>query len=163
MSANVVNLHCDPSSSQSVGSVIQQARERASREGLAYAGGLAPVDAWGLIVTGVATLLDVRTAEERCFVGRVAEGLHVPWACGTALNRNPRFVRDVEKLLPRDALVLLLCRSGKRSAQAAEALAKAGFVNVFNICEGFEGDLDDQGRRGGRNGWRHAGLPWVQD
>ena len=62
----------------------------------------------------------------------------------------------------KDAVVLLLCRSGKRSAAAAEAAAKAGFRNVFNVLEGFEGDLDSQQRRGAFNGWRHAGLPWYQ-
>lgn len=75
----------------------------------------------------------------------------------------PRFVRDLESKTGKDAVVLLLCRSGKRSAQAAEAAARAGFKHVFNIREGFEGDLDEQQRRGSFNGWRHAGLPWVQD
>jgi hypothetical protein len=31
------------------------------------------------------------------------------------------------------------------------------------VLEGFEGDLDDAKRRGGSNGWRFHGLPWVQD
>ena len=48
------------------------------------------------------------------------------------------------------------------SALAAVAAAKAGFSNVFNIQEGFEGDLDEHEQRGARNGWRKSGLPWVQ-
>ena len=59
--------------------------------------------------------------------------------------------------------VLLLCRSGKRSALAAEALTKVGFESAFNVLEGFEGDLDDQQQRGGLGGWRFHRLPWVQD
>ena len=58
---------------------------------------------------------------------------------------------------------VLLCRSGKRSAQAAEAAAKAGFRHVFNVLEGFEGELDARQQRGHADGWRFHGLPWVQD
>jgi len=80
-----------------------------------------------------------------------------------SLSRNPRFARELDAKGGKDEVYLLLCRSGKRSAAAAEAATKAGFSNVFNISEGFEGDLDEQERRGAFNGWRHAGLPWVQD
>ena len=59
--------------------------------------------------------------------------------------------------------VLLLCRSGKRSDLAAEAAAKAGFTNVFNVLEGFEGEIDEQRHRGSLGGWRAHDLPWVQD
>ena len=47
-----------------------------------------------------------------------------------------------------DRVVLLLCRSGKRSALAAEAAANAGFTQVFSILEGFEGDHDEAQQRG---------------
>jgi rhodanese-related sulfurtransferase len=33
-----------------------------------------------------------------------------------------------------------MCRSGDHSALAVNALAKAGFVNVYNIIDGMEGD-----------------------
>jgi len=59
--------------------------------------------------------------------------------------------------------VLLLCRSGKRSALAAEAATKAGFAHVFNVLEGFEGELNEARQRGTGDGWRFRGLPWVQD
>ncbi|HRP66538.1 MAG TPA: rhodanese-like domain-containing protein [Thauera sp.] len=128
-----------------------------------YAGGVTPADAWTLVSEGEAVLVDVRSGEERKFVGHVPNSLFVPWATGTALTRNPRFVRDLENKVGKNATVLLLCRSGKRSAAAAEAATKAGLKNVFNVFEGFEGDLDDKQRRGTFNGWRHAGLPWIQD
>jgi rhodanese-related sulfurtransferase len=108
-------------------------------------------------------LVDVRTIEERKFVGHVPDTLHVPWASGTALTRNPRFVRELEQKVAKDQAVLLLCRSGKRSVLAAEAATKAGFNNVFNILEGFEGEIDAQQHRGNSDGWRYHGLPWVQD
>ena len=60
-------------------------------------------------------------------------------------------------------MLVLLCRSGKRSAAAAEAATKAGFSQVFNVLEGFEGDLDAQQQRGEQGGWKLWGLPWVQD
>jgi rhodanese-related sulfurtransferase len=126
--------------------------------------GVPPALAWQLFSTGQALLVDVRTAEERKFVGHVPDSLHVPWATGTSLTRNPRFARELEaKIGGKEAVALLLCRSGKRSALAAEAAAKAGLVHVFNVLEGFEGELDAQQQRGKFDGWRFHGLPWVQD
>jgi rhodanese-related sulfurtransferase len=131
--------------------------------GLAWAGSVRPLEAWTLMLTGAATLVDVRSPEERHFVGRVPDSLHVPWASGTALTRNPRFVRELEAKAGKHRPLLLLCRSGQRSAQAAEAATRAGFALAFNVAEGFEGSLDPVGRRGRVNGWRFHGLPWIQD
>jgi rhodanese-related sulfurtransferase len=143
--------------------VLELAREQAAADNLPYAGSVTPQDAWALFQSGEAVLIDVRTAEERKFVGHVPETKHVAWMTGLSLSRNPRFVKELEAKAGKDDVVLLLCRSGKRSAAAAEAAAKGGFKNVFNILEGFEGDLDEQQRRGAFNGWRRGGLPWVQD
>ena len=139
----------------------------AESSGLQYAGGVPPGVAWELVQQGSAVLVDVRSGEERKFVGHVPDSLHVAWASGTALTRNPRFVRELEAKVAaaggKEAVVLLLCRSGKRSALAAEAAAKAGFTHVFNVLEGFEGEIDARQHRGGSDGWRFHGLPWVQD
>jgi rhodanese-related sulfurtransferase len=136
----------------------------AESSGLPYAGGVPPAVAWALFSSGRALLVDVRTGEERKFVGHVAGSGHVAWATGTALTRNPRFVRELEsKIGGKDAIALLLCRSGKRSVLAAEAATKAGFTNVFNVLEGFEGEIDAQQQRGKADGWRFHQLPWVQD
>jgi rhodanese-related sulfurtransferase len=146
---------------------FEQARRESLEQGLSYAGGLRPPVAWDLVREGHALLVDVRSAEERKFVGHVPGSLHVAWATGTALTRNPRFVRELEAKLAKDggkdAVVLLLCRSGKRSVLAAEAAAAAGFRHVFNVLEGFEGEIDERQQRGGTDGWRFHGLPWVQD
>lgn len=146
---------------------LEEAQARAADQGLAYAGGVTPVQAWTLVQDGQAQLVDVRSAEELAFVGRVPGSLHVAWATGTSLTRNPRFVRELEaRLAPfggKEAVALLLCRSGKRSVLAAEAAAKAGFTHVFNVLEGFEGERDAQGQRGHGDGWRFHGLPWEQD
>lgn len=143
--------------------VLQQARERAVAEGLGYAGGVTPREAWALFSSGDAVLVDVRTAEERKFVGQVPGTVHVAWATGTAMTRNPRFVKELEARVQKTAVVLFLCRSGKRSALAAEAAAKAGFGAAFNVLEGFEGELNGAQQRRHSGGWVVSGLPWEQD
>lgn len=159
------NLPHQPTGTQrSGGSLLAQARSDAAASGLPFAGSVTPTQAWQLFSNDQALLVDVRSTEEWKFVGHVPGTIHVPWATGTALNRNPRFVKELEaKTGSKDAVILLLCRSGNRSALAAEAAHKAGFTNVFNVSEGFEGDLNDHGQRGAHNGWRHHGLPWKQD
>ena len=131
---------------------LESVRAVALSTGLSYAGSVPPKLAWALVEAGEAVLVDVRTAEERKFVGHVPGSLHVAWASGTAMTRNPRFVRELEAKTGKDATVLLLCRSGKRSDLAADAAAKAGFTRVFNVLEGFEGEIDDQQHRGGDGG-----------
>lgn len=106
---------------------LQEAQDHARAQGLGHAGGVRPPVAWALVQAGQAVLVDVRTAEERKFVGQVPGTLHVAWATGTALTRNPRFARELEaRLAPhggKEAVALLLCRSGKRSVLAAQAAA----------------------------------------
>lgn len=145
--------------------IFDRAAHYAADEEVDYAGGVPPIDAWALVSAGAAVLVDVRSSEERHFVGRVPAGGHVAWATGLSLNRNPRFVKELEIKVKgqKDQPILLLCRSGKRSALAAEAAAKAGFTRVYNVLQGFEGELNDQQQRGTQDGWRHAELPWLQD
>jgi rhodanese-related sulfurtransferase len=142
---------------------LARARAHAERERLAYAGCVTPREAWALMQSGGAMLVDVRSAEELKFVGRVAQAFHVPWAQGIDLVRNPGFLDELERTVDRACVVLFLCRSGIRSANAAEAATRAGFAHAFNVAEGFEGDRDASGRRGTRGGWRFHGLPWIQD
>jgi rhodanese-related sulfurtransferase len=61
-----------------------------------------------------------------------------------------------------DRPVVLICRSGQRSVAAGVELEKAGFGDVYNVLEGFEGALDENHHRGTVNGWRKADLPWEQ-
>jgi rhodanese-related sulfurtransferase len=57
--------------------------------------------------------------------------------------------------------VVFLCRSGNRSIGAAEAATAAGVAPSYNVLDGFEGNLDEDGHRGA-TGWRAIGLPWRQ-
>jgi len=50
-----------------------------------------------------------------------------------------------------------------RSDDAALAAVESGFKRVYNVLEGFEGQIDVTQQRGKINGWRRAGLPWIQD
>jgi rhodanese-related sulfurtransferase len=152
--------------------ILDNARHAALKSGLHYAGIISPPDAWQLFSHRVASLIDVRTAEERKFVGHVPHTLHVTWITAIEMQKNPRFLRgleinerflrELEVKAGKEDVILLLCRSGRRSAAAAEAATEAGFINVFNVAEGFEGELDE-GQRGFIGGWRSYDLPWVQD
>jgi rhodanese-related sulfurtransferase len=152
-----------PPSSHPLHPILEQALQKAATTGLGHAGSVDPLDAWALAQANAAVLIDVRSAEELKFVGQVPGVVHVAWANGTSLIRNPRFVRELEAKTARNLPVLLLCRSGKRSVLAAEAAAKAGLTHVFNVLEGFEGEIDEDQRRGKSDGWRFHGLPWIQN
>ena len=160
----VVQLNnTSPAAPDALADVLEAAKQSAVTEGLKYAGKVSPDEAWKLFVNGQAHLVDVRAIEERKFVGHVPNTFHIAWQTGPALIKNPRFLRELESKLSKDSVILLLCRSGKRSAAAAEAATAAGFKHVFNVHEGFEGDLDENQQRGSSGGWRQRGLPWVQD
>ncbi len=143
--------------------ILARARRRAPTTKPGFAGSVTPQEAWDLFSAHAAVLVDVRTAEERQFVGRVEDSVHVPWLIGPAMQRNPKFVRELEAKVPRNSVVVLLCRSGARSTAAAQALTEARFPNAFNVLEGFEGELDQHRQRGNEGGWRSHGLPWIQD
>jgi rhodanese-related sulfurtransferase len=118
-----------------------------------------------------ALLLDVRTSMEYEYVGHPLNALHIPWMDAPDWNIDTGFVDKVRQALVKRAgseqglesiAILAICRSGKRSQAAAEELASQGFDNLYNIEDGFEGDLDNNKQRNTINGWRFADLPWEQ-
>jgi rhodanese-related sulfurtransferase len=138
-------------------------RARAAAQGLDHAGDVTPQEAYELVSTGSARLIDVRTPEERKFVGYIPDSVHVAWATGTTLQRNPRFIRELEGKARKDEALLFICRSGSRSLAAAQAATRGQFRHAFNVLEGFEGELDAHSQRGSTGGWRFHALPWIQD
>lgn len=142
--------------------LLDPAAARGRAAGLTYAGAVTPAEAHQLFSEGVAVIVDVRTRPEWEFVGHVEGAPLVEWRAYGAAEPDPRFADKLAARFRPDTAILLLCRSGVRSHHAAIAAAQAGFTRVFNILEGFEGDQDDEGRRGTVGGWRHAGLPWAQ-
>jgi len=123
-------------------------------------------------------ILDVRTPEEYVFVGHAEMARNIPllfvkheWNAETnqlAVESNPDFITEVRRQFKPTDTILVMCRSGDRSAMAVNALAKAGFVNVYNIIDGMEGDMVDDptskhyGKRM-KNGWKNFGSPWTYD
>jgi rhodanese-related sulfurtransferase len=163
LNGSVVLLQLPPSHEDAPAAVLQRARERAQARALAYAGDVTPEEALALASAGMARLIDVRTPEERRFVGYAPHSVHISWATGTAFTRNPRFLRELEAKARKDEVLLMLCRSGSRSLAAAEAATKGQFEQAFNVLEGFEGELNAEGRRNSSGGWKFRGLPWIQD
>lgn len=118
-----------------------------------------------------AVLIDVRSNMEFLFVGHPVGAISIPWIDEPDWVINPHFAAEVRKVLLGGiscdhgfgcAPVLLICRSGKRSLEAGEVLLKEGFTQVYNVVQGFEGDLDDHHHRSTLGGWRYEGLPWEQ-
>jgi rhodanese-related sulfurtransferase len=120
-------------------------------------------------------VLDVRTFEEYVLIGHAEMAANVPLAFPTyswdvdkgnySVVVNADFIAHVSERFQPDDPILVMCRSGGRSAMAVNALAKAGFTKVHNIIDGFEGDkVDDpesiyHGMRM-RNGWKNS-VPWT--
>ncbi len=109
-----------------------------------------------------AVFIDVRSEIEHMFVGHPAHSMLIPWIDGPEWEINPNFVANVKKAANVSRPVVLICRSGKRSTDAAMALEKAGMMEVYTVAHGFEGDLNEQHHRNSINGWRFDGLPWAQ-
>ena len=83
--------------------------------------------------------------------------------CAAKISRELVERRLAARGLGRDATVVVICRSGDRSAVAADMLAKGGFAHVWSVVDGFEGDLAKEGPEAGHrvvNGWKNKGLPW---
>jgi len=121
--------------------------------------------------------IDVRTRSEIAVVGMptVADA-NVPFMLmaepmtwneewgSFKMTRNQEFLKIVkqrleEKGLSQEDKVFLMCRSGGRSASAADLLTEAGFINVYSVVDGYEGDKAKNGKRN-LNGWKNSDLPW---
>lgn len=136
---------------------------------MSYAGDITPEESWRLLNDNPdAVLVDCRTDAEWRWVGVPdlsglgREVVFVEWNHGNG-QHNDNFVADLiaAGVTPGERPVVFLCRSGNRSIPAAEAATAAGIAPSYNMLDGFEGQLDEQGHRGS-NGWRALGLPWKQ-
>lgn len=120
-------------------------------------------------------IIDTRTPQEYNYVGHPTMAYNIPSNFMTmefdakkktyksAVNEN--FLADVQKRFKKNQTLLLMCRSGNRTAKAANLLAKAGYKKVYNIYDGFEGDKvkDEMSYFKGKrmvNGWKNSGNPW---
>lgn len=140
---------------------------------------LSPAEAYDMKKAGgdKVVLIDVRTPEEIQYVGNMeAMDANIPYQFNDvsdfdakkkvyASSLNSNFTVAVDELIAKKGLdkntpIILSCRSGDRSAVAANLLAKAGYTKVYSAVEGFEGDMSKEGRRA-VNGWKNANLPWT--
>jgi rhodanese-related sulfurtransferase len=80
-------------------------------------------------------VLDVRTSEE------YAQG-HIPGVVLIPLDQLQARLAEI----PKDKTLIVTCRSGNRSAQAAQLLRQQGYDNVHNVL-------------GGIGAWQKAGYP----
>jgi rhodanese-related sulfurtransferase len=129
-----------------------------------------PLQVWDALQTNQdARLVDVRTDAEWNFVGLPdlsqigRDPVLIAWQLYPAMRVNNAFVDHLhrEGLEPQHH-IYFLCRSGIRSLAAARAAQAAGFIHVYNVADGFEGQLDADGHRGSNSGWKADGLPWRQ-
>lgn len=122
-------------------------------------------------------IIDVRTPEEFLFVGSPDMAWRIPVATqsyewNAEKNQFPikpllDFVARVQTIAKLDDTLMVMCRSGGRSAIAANFLAKAGFKNVYNIIDGMEGDANADSDSVARaqplkDGWKNSGCPWTK-
>ena len=77
---------------------------------------------------------------------------------GGRMAPNPDFQRVVEANFPKDAKIVVGCKAGGRSLQAATLMQAAGYTNVVDMRGGFHGERDGFGRVTAP-GWAEAGLP----
>lgn len=126
--------------------------------------------------------VDIRTRSEINFLGMPTQAdANVPymqmneWYAwdekknSFKLDVNNNFAKDIEARLNKKSLsksdtVILMCRSGSRSAKAANLLASLGYKKVYTVVDGYEGDKVEVGEFKGmrmKNGWKQAKLPWT--
>src|SRR5438105_6781987 len=119
---------------------------------------IAPEEARDLMDKEGYAYLDVRTVEEFA-AGHPTGAYNVPLLHMGAggMTPNPEFVAVVEKAFPREARLVVGCKAGGRSAKAAAALEQAGYTNVVDQRNGFEGTPLPTG--GIEPGWPPRGLP----
>ena len=135
---------------------------------------ITPPEAWEILQSNQnATLFDVRTIMEFDYVGHPVGAVNIPWQESPNWVIDENFPEKVEQTLQakyrteidkdiKSLPLLTICRSGKRSQAAAEALKNNGFRDLYNVDEGFEGDRDGKSHRSKINGWRYHNLPWEQ-
>ena len=156
------------------------------------------IEAYDMLNTVPETfLIDVRTRAEYQFVGHPISAYHFPYMFMTdefgkkdgvysyRFNvKNKDFSKQISDVFKKTDNLLIMGRDGLRSEPAAQELIEAGFKNVFNVEDGFEGPpfptFKDSNRDkfyrqiAKRNkihgfdhrrhyGWQWWGLPWTYD
>jgi rhodanese-related sulfurtransferase len=110
---------------------------------------VSPAEAHAKMTSEGYTYVDVRAPEQ-------FEDGHPEGAVNVPLDDT--FVEAMSSRFAKDAPIIVGCRSGNRSARAAQALASAGFTNVLDQRAGWDavrgafGEIVEPG-------WSRCGLP----
>lgn len=126
-------------------------------------------DAWQKIQQEDSFLLDVRTEAEWDFVGtpvvNAARYIQISFMEYPGMLVNNDFILEFNKKFTgnKQSNIFCLCRSGARSHKVAEILELQGFTAVYNLIDGFEGEVDSNQQRSNVSGWKFNGLPWRQN
>jgi rhodanese-related sulfurtransferase len=120
---------------------------------------ISPAEAFAKMKEESAPYVDVRT-EEEFDAGHPAGAFNVPLSTSTAAGMVPNheFVAVMVRAFPKDAPLILGCRTGVRSARAAKALAEAGFTKLFDQRAGWDGAKGPFGELA-EPGWSRTDLP----
>lgn len=141
---------------------------------MSYAGDLTVRECWELMGSdATAYIIDVRTLAEWAYVGTpdLEPGMQKlilqQWQIFPDMVVDGEFTSRLQEQLTgagadKNSKLCFLCRSGVRSLAAAKAMTALGYTSSYNISGGFEGDPNEQGHRGRKNGWKAEGLPWRQ-
>ncbi|MBI3651903.1 MAG: rhodanese-like domain-containing protein [Acidobacteria bacterium] len=104
--------------------------------------------------------LDVRSTMEFAD-GHPTGAVNVPimnFTPGSGMTPNPDFVQTIEEKFPKEAKLVIGCKSGARSAQACQIMEKMGYTHVTNMRGGFVGAADSSGQVI-EPGWSMLNLP----
>lgn len=119
---------------------------------------VSPLEADQLVREGGYAYVDVRSIPE-FEAGHPAGAYNIPIMHKTAAGMQPNteFVDIVAAVFPRDAKLVLGCRSGNRSLRAAQMLMQVGYEDVVDQRAGTAGARDAFGQLQ-EAGWEAAGL-----
>lgn len=142
---------------------------------------LTAAEAGDMLANEDVLFVDIRSRAEVAFLGLPKQvDVHIPYMVMPMmaafneekgvydLELNPDFPVDFKSYaeahgVSSDSRIILMCRSGSRSARAADLLADMGYTQVYSLIDGYEGDKAQDGPGKGQrlvNGWRNAGLEW---
>ena len=131
-----------------------------------------------MTAAGKAVIVDIRTPQEYQLIGHVPGTYNIPvafWGKWDDLKKafgwdpNPDFVKLFASVFPdKNAAYILMCRSGHRSAKTVKTLQQAGYANLYQMWDGFEGlaVTDKASPNFGKkmvDGWKNRNLPWTYD
>ena len=114
-------------------------------------------------------LIDIRTKPEWEFIGVPdlsslnKKTIFISWLVYPEMRINSYFEKQInESNIEKNDKLFFICRSGRRSFQAAKFLSHSGYNYCYNVSDGFEGKKNSLNQRSTINGWKFNNLPWNQ-